>query len=42
VLDARGDTERARPFAEQALALGTELGMDGPSGVVPRSRALLG
>ena len=42
VLDARGDTERARPLAEQALALGTELGMDGPSGVVPRAQALLG
>ncbi len=41
VLDARGDSERARPLAEQALALGTELGMDGPSGVVPRAQALL-
>jgi hypothetical protein len=42
VLDARGDAERARPLAEQALALGTELGMDGPSGVVPRAQAMLG
>ncbi|MEX0665483.1 MAG: AAA family ATPase [Acidimicrobiia bacterium] len=41
VLDGRGDAERARPLAEHALALGTELGMDGPSGVVPRASALL-
>jgi class 3 adenylate cyclase/tetratricopeptide (TPR) repeat protein len=41
VLAARGDTERARALAEQALALGTELSMDGPSGVVPRAQALL-
>jgi tetratricopeptide (TPR) repeat protein len=41
VLHDRGDETRARPLAERALALGTELGMDGPSGVVPRSRALL-
>jgi hypothetical protein len=41
VLDGRGDAAAARPLAEQALALGTELGMDGPSGVVPRARALL-
>lgn len=41
VLDGRGDKAGARPKAERALALGTELGMDGPSGVVPRARALL-
>jgi hypothetical protein len=41
VLDARGDAARARPLAEQALELGTELGMDGPSGIVPRAQALL-
>jgi tetratricopeptide (TPR) repeat protein len=41
VLDRRGDHARARSLAEQALALGTELGMDGPSGVVPRAEALL-
>jgi tetratricopeptide (TPR) repeat protein len=40
-LDARGDGARARELAERALALGTELGMDGPSGVVPRAKALL-
>jgi len=41
VLDGRGDTAAARPLAERALALGTEIGMDGPSGVVPRATALL-
>jgi hypothetical protein len=41
VLDGRGDTTRARPLAERALAIGTALGMDGPSGVVPRANALL-
>jgi hypothetical protein len=41
VLDGRGDKAAARPLAERALALGTELGMDGPSGVVPRAQALL-
>jgi class 3 adenylate cyclase/tetratricopeptide (TPR) repeat protein len=42
VLDGRGDSARARPLAERALTLGTELGMNGPSGVVPRATALLG
>ena len=42
VLDGRGDTARSRPLAERALALGTELGMTGPSGVVQRAQALLG
>jgi tetratricopeptide (TPR) repeat protein len=41
VLDGRGDATAARPLAERALALGTELGMTGPSGVVPRAAALL-
>lgn len=42
VLEGRGDTARSRPLAERALALGTELGMTGPSGVVPRAQAILG
>ncbi len=42
VREGRGDASGARPLAERALALGAELGMDGPSGVVPRARALLG
>ena len=31
----------AREHAETAVALGEELGMDGPFGIVPRGRALL-
>ena len=42
VVDGRGDAATARPLAERALELGIELGMDGPSGVVPRARAVLG
>jgi class 3 adenylate cyclase/tetratricopeptide (TPR) repeat protein len=42
VLDGRGDKPEARPLAERALELGTEIGMTGPSGVVPRAIALLG
>jgi class 3 adenylate cyclase/tetratricopeptide (TPR) repeat protein len=42
VLDGRGDKTEARPLAERALELGTEIGMTGPSGVVPRAIALLG
>jgi class 3 adenylate cyclase/tetratricopeptide (TPR) repeat protein len=42
VLDGRGDKTQARPLAERALELGTEIGMTGPSGVVPRANALLG
>jgi class 3 adenylate cyclase/tetratricopeptide (TPR) repeat protein len=42
VLDGRGDKTEARPRAERALELGTEIGMIGPSGVVPRAIALLG
>lgn len=38
----RGAAERAREQAELALALGLEIGMDGPDGVVPRARVLLG
>jgi hypothetical protein len=41
VLDGRGDAAAARPLAERALELGIELGMTGPSGVVPRATALL-
>jgi class 3 adenylate cyclase len=40
-LAGRGDTTRAREHAEIAVAMGEELGMDGPFGVVPRGRALL-
>ena len=41
VLADRGDAATAREHAEIAVALGEELGMDGPFGVVPRGRALL-
>ena len=41
VLADRGDASTAREHAETAVALGEELGMDGPFGVVPRGRALL-
>jgi hypothetical protein len=40
-LAGRGDATRAREHAEVAVAMGEELGMDGPFGVVPRGRALL-
>ncbi len=41
VLAGRGDGSAAREHAEIAIALGEQLGMDGPFGVVPRGRALL-
>ena len=41
VLADRGDAPAARAHAETALALGEELGMTGPFGVVARGRALL-
>lgn len=41
VLADRGDAIRAREQATSALALGSELGMTGPQGVVPRAQALL-
>ncbi len=41
VLADRGDAERTREHAEIAIAMGEELGMDGPFGIVPRGRALL-
>ena len=41
VLADRGDAAAAREHAEIAVALGEELGMDGPFGIVPRGRALL-
>jgi predicted ATPase/class 3 adenylate cyclase len=41
VLADRGDTTRAREQGELAISLGTELGMTGPQGVVPRAEALL-
>jgi tetratricopeptide (TPR) repeat protein len=41
VLADRGDGSAAREHAEIAIALGEQLGMDGPFGVVPRGRALL-
>jgi class 3 adenylate cyclase len=41
VLADRGDLARAREQGELAIALGTELGMTGPQGVVPRAQALL-
>ena len=41
ILLDRGDTEHGREQAELAIALGSELGMNGPQGVVPRARALL-
>lgn len=42
VLADRGDTARAREQGEITIALGTELGMTGPQGVVPRAEAILG
>ncbi len=41
ILADRGDGAGAREHAEIAVAMGQELGMDGPFGVVPRGRALL-
>jgi class 3 adenylate cyclase/tetratricopeptide (TPR) repeat protein len=41
VLADRGDASAAREHAETAVALGEELGMTGPFGVVARGRALL-
>ena len=41
ILADRGDSPRARQQLELALALGLELGMTGPQGVVPRAQALL-
>jgi class 3 adenylate cyclase len=41
VLADRGDQDRAREQGELAIELGTELGMTGPQGVVPRGQALL-
>jgi hypothetical protein len=41
VLADRGDAGRAREQGELALALGMELGMTGPQGVVPRTEAIL-
>ena len=41
VLADRGDASGAREHAEIAVALGEEIGMDGPFGVVPRGRAIL-
>jgi tetratricopeptide (TPR) repeat protein len=37
----RGDADGARAHAGIAVAMGEDLGMDGPFGVVPRGRALL-
>ncbi len=37
----RGDATGARGHAEIAVAMGEELGMDGPYGIVPRGRALM-
>ncbi len=41
VLADRGDASAARGHAETAVALGEELGMTGPFGVVPRGQRLL-
>jgi len=41
ILADRGDAAGAREHAEIAVALGEELGMDGPFGIVPRGRVLL-
>jgi class 3 adenylate cyclase len=41
VLADRGVAVKAREHAEIAVAMGEELGMDGPFGIVPRGRALL-
>lgn len=41
VLADRGDAAGAREHASIALDLGTQIGMDGPHGVVPRAQSLL-
>jgi class 3 adenylate cyclase len=41
VLADRGDTAGAREQGAHTIALGTELGMTGPQGVVPRAEAIL-
>jgi class 3 adenylate cyclase len=41
ILADRADTTRAREQAEITVDLGTELGMTGPQGVVPRAQAIL-
>lgn len=41
VLADRGDVARAHEQGELAITLGTELGMTGPQGVVPRAQAIL-
>ena len=41
VLADRGDTAAAREHAEICVAMGEELGMTGPFGVVVRGRAIL-
>jgi hypothetical protein len=41
VLAGRGDAPAARDHADIAVAMGEELGMDGPFGIVPRGRKLL-
>ncbi len=41
MLTDRGDTAGARPHLETAVAIGEEIGMTGPFGVVPRGQALL-
>jgi hypothetical protein len=41
VLADRGDAARAREQGRRAIDLGTELGMTGPQGVVPRAQARL-
>jgi hypothetical protein len=41
VLADRGDARRAREQGEIAIDLGTELGMTGPQGAVPRAQTLL-
>jgi class 3 adenylate cyclase len=41
VLADRGESVMAREQGDLAIALGTELGMTGPQGVVPRAQALL-
>jgi hypothetical protein len=41
MLTDRGDVGAARPRLETAVAIGEEVGMTGPFGVVPRSQALL-
>lgn len=41
VLAARGDTARAREMGERTIALGSEVGMTGPFGAVPRAQRLI-